>query len=72
MNEEESSKADWVKLPVEPLPQPTYWPAVMAVGITTAVWGLITSVLISLTGLVLMAMAVRGWIVDVGSEQHKS
>jgi hypothetical protein len=41
---------------------PTYWPAVMALGITMILWGVVTAVLISLTGLALFVLALAGWI----------
>jgi hypothetical protein len=55
-------KENWIPLPDERLPQPTYWPAVMAVGITSLLWGLVTSLLITLAGGILMAVSVLGWI----------
>lgn len=53
------------------LPEPTYWPAVMALGIAFMAWGLITTLLISLVGLLLLALALVGWIGDIHNE-HKS
>jgi hypothetical protein len=44
------------------LPQPTYWPVVLALGITFIAWGIVTSLLISIVGLVLFALAIAGWI----------
>lgn len=44
------------------LPQPTYWPAVLALGITFLAWGIVTSLVISAVGLVLFALALAGWI----------
>jgi len=44
------------------LPQPTYWPAVLALGITFLAWGIVTSLVISGVGLVLFALALAGWI----------
>jgi hypothetical protein len=44
------------------LPRPTYWPAVMALGIAFLFWGIISSAIISGVGLVLFAIALGGWI----------
>ena len=55
-------RQDWQRLGHTPLPQPTYWPAVMALGIVFLAWGLVTSVLISVVGLILFALALAGWI----------
>lgn len=62
---EKEGKADWVALPDEALPQPTYWPAVMAAGITAVLWGLVTSLIITAVGVGLMAISAAGWIVNV-------
>lgn len=47
------------------LPQPTYWPAVLAFGITLVAWGFVTSVFISLAGLLVIFLAIGGWIGDL-------
>ena len=52
------------------LPEPTYWPAVMALGIVFLAWGLITSLLISAVGLILFVLALAGWIGDIQHEQR--
>jgi hypothetical protein len=46
----------------EPLPQPTYWPAVLAFGIVLLVWGIVTTWMISGIGAILIALALAGWI----------
>jgi hypothetical protein len=52
----------WQRVDHTALPRPTYWPAVLALGITFLAWGLLTSPLISGVGLVLFAVALAGWI----------
>jgi hypothetical protein len=59
-------------LPVtEPLPAPTYWPAVLALAIIFLGWGLFTGYLLSIAGLLLGILAVAGWIGDLRHEQHE-
>lgn len=55
-------KPDWELLPPEPLPRPTYWPAVLALGVVFFAWGFITSLIISGVGLILLATGLAGWI----------
>ena len=55
-------RAGWNLPRPEKLPNPTYWPAVMSLGITLLLWGLITTLLITLVGLVLFASGLIGWI----------
>lgn len=47
------------------LPRPTYWPAMLALGVTIVLLGLVTIKLISLVGLGLMAAALIGWIGEI-------
>ena len=47
------------------LPRPTYWPAVLALGIIFLLWGLVTSWIVSAVGLGLLILAAAGWIGDL-------
>ena len=55
----------WKDYPVEDLPQPTYWPAAMAFGITFIFWGIVTTFIISGVGLIIFIVALVGWIGDI-------
>jgi hypothetical protein len=55
----------------EPLPDPTYWPVVMALGIVFLAWGLISTILLSGVGLLLFVLALAGWIGDLRHEQRE-
>ena len=48
----QTTRAGWQPLPHEHLPRPTYFPAGLAMGTTFLFWGLITSWVIFLVGLV--------------------
>ena len=60
----------WNILPSEELPLPTYWPVVMALGITLLAFGLISSSLIIIAGLILFVISLIGWIGDIQDEQR--
>ena len=51
------------------LPTPTVWPAALAVGVTLAAAGLITSPLLLVFGGILMAAAFVGWVSILTSEE---
>ena len=53
----------------ETLPKPTYWPAVMALGITFIAMGFVTSLLISGVGLLLFAISLAGWVGEIIHER---
>lgn len=57
---------NWVEH--EGLPEPTYWPAVLAFGITLIFWGILTSWIISGVGLIVFAVAIAGWIGDLSHD----
>ena len=68
--ESEELRPGWGRARPEHIPRPTYWPAVLALGTTFALWGLLTTWFISLVGLVLMGIALAGWIGEWLHEQR--
>jgi len=56
------SKEGWSTPLPERLAEPTYWPATLALGLTLALLGPVTSLAISVVGLGLAAAALIGWI----------
>jgi hypothetical protein len=53
------------------LSEPCIWPAMLAMGITFLVWGLVTSLIISGVGLVIFTGAIAGWIREIRHERAK-
>ena len=60
---------EWDMLEPEILPNPTYWPVVMALGITFLAMGFVTSFLISGVGLLLFGISLAGWIGEIIHER---
>ena len=52
----------------EVLPEPTAWPALLAFGICLFGWGIVTSWVVSVVGLALMAASIGGWITRMRHE----
>lgn len=52
----------WSRPKPEHVPRPTYWPAVLAFGVTFLFWGLISTPIIAAIGLVIGAIGLAGWI----------
>jgi len=44
------------------LPEPTYWPFFLAIGITFIGWGLISTWLITVGGVIVLIISLIGWI----------
>lgn len=51
------------------MPKPTVWPMVTALAIAFLLWGLISSALVSVVGVVTFAVAITGWIGDIRHER---
>lgn len=66
----EKYPAQWYKPKPEFLAEPTYWPLVLAVGITLTAWGAVTSIFLSILGLGMTAVSLVNWIGDIRREQE--
>ncbi len=60
---------DWEPLPLQALPRPTHFPAGLAMGIAFLFWGLITSWVVFVVGLVLFSASLAGWITEIRYER---
>lgn len=65
------SQADWNKPLPEVLPRATWWPAAIALGATLICWGLITSIIVVVIGLIIFAASLAGWIGEIRHEQKE-
>jgi hypothetical protein len=66
---DERPHPDWEPLSDDPLPHPTYFPAGLAMGTAFLFWGLITSWVVLVVGLVLFAASLAGWITEIRYER---
>ena len=58
----------WIRVPAEKMPQPTFWPAALALGTVLLLWGLVTSFVVTITGLILLAVSFFGWLGEMRNE----
>lgn len=58
----QATREGWHTPQPETLPEPTYYPAVLALGTIFLLWGVVTTFYISGVGLILFALALAGWI----------
>ena len=61
----------WTKPRAQVIPRPTYAPAVTAVAIVCLLWGLVTTFLISLLGLILLVIGLADWIGEFRHEHER-
>lgn len=64
----QSVRKGFVPLHPEPLPRPTFWPAVLAFAVTFLLWGFVSSPYITGVGVILFAVSLAGWIGDIRHE----
>lgn len=57
-----------VPLPLT-VPPPTVWPATLALGVALMAFGVVTSWIMSLPGLLLLLVGAGGWIQDLRNDQ---
>ena len=62
---------DWSEPRPHRVPEPTYWPLVLAVGITFLALGIVTAIPLMLFGLALSIVAIVFWIGDIRREQRR-
>ncbi len=51
-------------------PAPTAWPATLALGVTLAAAGVVTTWIFIVAGAILVAVALAGWILEMTGEQE--
>jgi hypothetical protein len=67
-NNPESLRQGWISLPPEKMPEPTFWPAGLALGTVLLLWGLVTSLILIAAGLTLLAFSLAGWLGEMRHE----
>jgi len=63
-------KEEYVLAKPEEMPPSTYWPFVLAVSLLFLGWGLLTTWVIAVAGLIGMIVAITGWIKDLLYERR--
>ena len=68
-----SPQPGWNPAKPAKIPRPTFWPAVLALGIVFLAWGIVTSGIVTAFGLVLFIVSLSGWIGEIRHERkpHK-
>ncbi len=53
--------------PADPqeIPAPSFWPFILAFGVMFLFWGIITSFIVSLVGVIIMIISIAGWISEL-------
>jgi hypothetical protein len=51
------------------VPRPTVWPATLSLGITLLAFGVVTSFIMSISGLALFLLGAGGWFMELRNDQ---
>jgi hypothetical protein len=68
-DEKDNWKIDGPKALPERLPSPTVWPATLAFGVMLLAFGVVTSWVMSITGLIVFLFGAAGWVEDLRYDQ---
>jgi hypothetical protein len=63
-----SPRLGWVLIPPEKMPEPTFWPAALALGTVLLLWGLVTSFVVGVVGFILLVFSIAGWLREMRHE----
>lgn len=66
--EKQPLRPGWARVSSGKMPEPTIWPAVLALGTVLFLWGLVTSFIMTATGLILLAVSLAGWLREMRHE----
>ena len=55
----------------EEMPRPTIWPAALALGLVSAAFGMLTVGIFFYAGVILVVIAVTGWMRDLIAEADR-
>jgi hypothetical protein len=69
-NDATSAPGAWSRPQGGHIPEPTYMPVVVALGVVCMLWGIVTTYLITLVGLVLFVVGIFGWIGELRHEHR--
>lgn len=57
------------------LPAPSYWPIVLAFGLALIAAGVVSTIIVSIVGIVVLLVAITGWTLEnrvaEGQEHHE-
>jgi len=53
------------------LPSPSYWPILLAFGMTLLAIGVVSTFIISIVGVIVMLVAIAGWTLENRAEEKE-
>jgi hypothetical protein len=65
-------RSNWNPAQPEVIPEPTLWPAALALGSTLLLWGIASAWMISGVGAALWVVALAGWIGEIRHERKRT
>lgn len=56
---------EWCEAKPAVIPEPTFWPLILALGATIGLWGMLTSWVFVVTGLLMSLVSLFYWITEL-------
>lgn len=53
------------------LPAPSYWPIVLAFGLTLIAAGVVSTIIVSIVGVIVLLVAIAGWTLENRAAEGK-
>jgi len=60
-----AAEPEWCEARPSVIPEPTFWPMILALGSTVGLWGILTSWIFVVAGLLLSLLSVYRWIMEL-------
>ena len=67
---DEPLRPGWSRPRPEKIPRPTYWPAIVGLGITLTFWGMISTIFLGATGVIFLIIGITGWVWELMYESE--
>lgn len=64
-NRASAEESEWCDAKPAVIPEPTFWPMILALGVTICLWGTLTSWIFVVTGLLLSLVSVYFWVMEL-------
>ena len=61
----EAAEPEWCEAKPAVIPEPTFWPMILALGVTIGLWGILTSWMFVVVGLLLSLLSVYRWVMEL-------
>ncbi len=63
--ESSAAEPEWCEAQPAVIPEPTFWPMVLALGVSISLWGILTSWVFVVAGMMLSLLSLYRWVMEL-------